>query len=277
MPNVTHAAAIIGIEKEFFQEEIGADIQFKPLHFIVGNNIVDAFITKQIDASYIGPGPFINAKYRKIPIQLIANASNAGTLIVGKFGIQELSGSRIAVPQFGNTQDLILRSYLRKNNLLDKVKIFAIPPQDTGTAFFTMSIDAACLVEPWGTVLLENKACDLIVNEKSILNNGDYPAALLVVSKNYAKKNPLIISKLVRAHMRSLDFIKRNPDEVVQITGKIISNISKKQINNNIIEKSIKRCSFKNEVNSNAIKELKAVGVKARYYKKDFLNEDIFN
>ena len=191
IPNVTHATALVGVEKNIFQNELGSNIKFKPIHFVVGNSIIDAFITNRIDAAYVGPGPFINALYRKIPIKLLSGAANGGTLLVGVYCNKPLQeAARIAIPQYGNTQDLILRAYLEKNNLADKVKIISIPPQDTGTAFFTMSVDAACLPEPWGTILIEKDICKLLVDEKSSLDNGHYPVTILVVNKKFADKNP---------------------------------------------------------------------------------------
>ncbi len=276
MPNVTHATALVGIEKNIFQDELGDTVKFKPVHFVVGNSIIDAFITNQLDAAYVGPGPFINATYRKIPIKLLANAANSGTVIVGVKAIHELpqqSNIRIAVPQYGNTQDLILRGYLKQNNLLGRAKIIAIPPQDTGTAFFTMSIDAACLPEPWGTILIEKNICRLLVNEKSILNNGNYPVTLLVTNKQFADKNPDLIEKLLTANSKANEFIANHPQEAVKVTKNAISRISKKEINEAIIAKAFKRCSFTNNLDLNVLKEFQSIGIIAGYYKKGFLDK----
>ena len=282
MPNVTHATALVGIEKNIFQDELGSDVKFKPIHFVVGNSIIDAFITNQIDAAYVGPGPFINALYRDIPIKLLSGAANGGTLIVGVETIHELplqDNLRIAVPQYGNTQDLILRAYLERNHLSDKVKIIAIPPQDTGTAFFTMSIDAACLPEPWGSILIEKNICKVLVDEKTILNNGHYPVTVLVVNKKFADKNPGLIKQLLTAHNKSNKFIAKNPQEAIKITTDAISKISKKEINQDIIAKGMKRCSFKNAVDLNVLKEFMHIGSISGYYRKGFAlrNENNIN
>ena len=271
MPNVTHATALIGIEKNIFQDELGPDVKFEPVHFIVGNSIIDAFITNQIDAAYVGPGPFINSLYRNVPLKLLANSANGGTVIVGIKPIQ--NNVRIAVPQYGNTQDLILRSYLKQNDLLDKVKIIAIPPQDTGTAFFTMSIDSACLPEPWGTILIEKNICKLLVDEKSILNNGNYSVTLLVVNKKFALENPDLTRRLLSAHNKAGEFIVNFPQEAVETTTKVISRISKKEINKNIIAKAMKRCSFKDSLDLNLLKEFMHIGVISGYYRKGFVDK----
>ncbi|MBI3589846.1 MAG: ABC transporter substrate-binding protein [Candidatus Melainabacteria bacterium] len=275
MPNVTHATVLVGIEKNIFQEELGKDISFQPINFIVGNSIVDAFITNQIDLAYVGPGPFINALYRKVPVELLSGAANGGTSIVGTLNETSLrQGMRIAVPQYGNTQDFILHSYLGNINLQDKVKIFAIPPQDTGTAFYTMSIDAACLPEPWGTILIGKDICKELVNEKDILNNGNYPVTLLVVNKKYAKENPDLVKRFLVAHKKANRFISDYPNKAIEIVTKVISTISKKEIDKNVIAISFIKCGFNNDVDLNILNKFKEIGIRAGYYRKGFLVDD---
>lgn len=280
MPNVTHATALVGIEKNIFQEELGNVVKLKPISFLVGNSIIDAFITGQIDAAYIGPGPFINAIYRKIPIQLLANAANGGTLIVGTLITRSLlDGARIAVPQYGNTQDLILHAFLAKNNLLNKTKIVAIPPQDTAVAFFTMSIDAACLPEPWGTFLEEMSMTDkqfsikTIADEKNVLKNGNYPTSLLVAKSEYIKNNPNVIRKLLIVNKKSNFFIQNNPNEASRIVASAIERMSKKSIDMDIVAKSMKRCMFQDKINLNILREFVQIGINAGYYKEGFLRK----
>lgn len=272
MPNVTHSTALVGIEKNIFQDELGRNVDFRPIHFIVGNSIIDAFITNQIDVAYVGPGPFINAIYRGIPIKLLANAANSGTVIIGNKNIEK--NIRIAIPQYGNTQDLILRIYLKRNNLLGKVKIIAIPPQDIGTAFFTMSIDAACLPEPWGTILIEKGIAKLLVDEKSIFNNGNYPVTLLVINKRFMDRHPDLTEKIILAHNKANQFVAENPQEAIEITRSFISKISKKEINREIIAKSFNRCVFNNNLDLTVLKEFKTLGIIAGYYKNGFKEQE---
>jgi NitT/TauT family transport system substrate-binding protein len=275
MPNVTHAVPLIGLEKGFYQEELGSNIKLKPMHFVVGNNIIDAFITNQIDVAYVGPGPFINSIYRGVPLKLLANSCDGGTTIVGTETCRDIKtcqgkSPRISVPQYGNTQDLILRKFIENNNIKN-AKVIAIPPQDTATAFFTMSIDAACLPEPWGTILIDKAKCKIIKDEKEVLNNGNYPVTILVTNKKFAEENPEVISKLLIANKKTIDFINSNKVESIEITRNAISKITKKDIKNEIILKSLSRCTFNNKFDFNILKEFAEIGIKAGYYRKVLL------
>lgn len=267
MPNVTHAVPLVGIEKGFFQKELGIT-KLEPIHFVVGNSIIDAFITNQIDVAYVGPGPYINSIYRKVPLKLLSNAANGGTTIVGIDNIK--SNSRISVPQYGNTQDLILRRFLENENITN-VKVIAIPPQDTATAFFTMSIDAACLPEPWGTVIIDKIKCKILKSEKEVLNSGNYPVTVLITTEKFANEHPEIIESLKKANKKTIDFINLDPEGSIEIIRNSISTITKKEIKREIISNSIKRCSFKSEIDYNILKEYAEIGVKAGYYKNVLL------
>ncbi len=271
MPNVTHAIPLVAIEKGIFNAEFGNEVKVKPIHFIVGNSIIDAFITGQIDVAYVGPGPYINALYRKVPLKLLANSCNGGTTIVGLSNCSSLQkGLRISVPQYGNTQDLILRKFLENENI-ESAMIIAIPPQDTATAFFTMSIDCACVPEPWGTVLEDKAKCKIIKNEKEVLDNGNYPVTILVTTEEYAKKHPDIIKKIKSVNNRTIDYINSNPEETIEITRTAISKISKKELKKEIISRSISRCTFKDEIDLSVLKEYAEIGVKTGYYRNDLL------
>src|SRR4051794_26761807 len=58
-PNVTHASAIVGVEKGFFKSALGAN-KFKTATFNSGPSAIQALLAGAIDATYVGPSPAIN-------------------------------------------------------------------------------------------------------------------------------------------------------------------------------------------------------------------------
>src|SRR5690349_14337891 len=59
--NITHAQALIGMQRGDFQKALGDKIALKPLVFNAGPAAVEALFSGDIDLTYIGPGPAINA------------------------------------------------------------------------------------------------------------------------------------------------------------------------------------------------------------------------
>src|SRR4051812_3344217 len=58
--NVTHAAALIGVQQGFFEKELG-DTKLATRVFNAGPDEVEALFANGLDAAYIGPSPTINA------------------------------------------------------------------------------------------------------------------------------------------------------------------------------------------------------------------------
>ena len=235
-PNVTHAAGLVGLQKGLIQKELGST-KLIVNEFANGSQVNEAFAAGAIDASYVGPGPAINAFLRGVPIQIYAGAANAGAVLVARNGsgvrnVKALSGKKVAVPTRGSTQDISLRHLLHENGLRASdeggtVTVIPIDPANMPAAFATNQVDAALVQEPWGAVM-ESQGAKLIANEKVIWNGGDYTTTVLVVSTDYAKKNPEAVKALLRGHLAAISFIRASnagaqkaiSDEIYSFTGK---------------------------------------------------------
>ena len=57
-PNLTHASALVGIEKGYFNDELAKDgAKLKTQQFDSGCDTIDALLAGSLDATYIGPPP----------------------------------------------------------------------------------------------------------------------------------------------------------------------------------------------------------------------------
>nr|WP_304519337.1 ABC transporter substrate-binding protein [Clostridium estertheticum] len=87
--------------------------------------------------------------------------------------LKDLSGKKIAVPQFGNTQDLTLRKILSDNGLKDKTKGGTVEVRQAANADILAllqkgDIDAALVPEPWGSRLIKEKSANIILDYKDV-------------------------------------------------------------------------------------------------------------
>lgn len=127
-PNITHAQGLLGKANGDFQKALGSNVKIEWKVFNSGPSEIEALLADEIDIGYIGPGPAINGFTKSNgALKIIAGASKGGLLLVSRNGlpienIKELSGKKVAIPQFGNTQDLILRYLLQRNGLKDITK-----------------------------------------------------------------------------------------------------------------------------------------------------------
>ena len=86
-PNITHAPAIVGVEKGIFAEKLGSDVKLETKTFNAGPAAIEAIFSGAIDATYIGPNPAINALRRKSKgeaIRIVSGAASGGVALVVK-------------------------------------------------------------------------------------------------------------------------------------------------------------------------------------------------
>src|SRR5690349_9215238 len=123
--NLTHAAALIGVQKQLFQQELGST-KLTTQVFNAGPAEVEALFAGGLDAAFIGPSPTITAygQSNGDAVRIIAGASSGGAELVVKDGINsaaDLKGKQVASPQLGNTQDVALRTWLKSKGLSSSV------------------------------------------------------------------------------------------------------------------------------------------------------------
>src|SRR4051812_40358371 len=108
--NLTHAAALIGVQQHYFTQELGSQTKLSTQVFNAGPDEVEALFGGGLDAAYIGPSPTINAygQSNGDAIRIISGAASGGAQLVVRKGIDKaagLKGKTLASPQLGNAQD----------------------------------------------------------------------------------------------------------------------------------------------------------------------------
>src|SRR5213082_960642 len=121
-PNLTHAVALVGVERGTFQKVLGSNVKLKTKTFNAGPAEIEALFAGDIDIGYVGPNPAINGyvKSHGEALRIIAGAASGGALFVVRPGANiktaaDLAGKKIATPQPGGTQDVSLRYYLQQH------------------------------------------------------------------------------------------------------------------------------------------------------------------
>jgi NitT/TauT family transport system substrate-binding protein len=244
--NITHAVPIVAIEKGLFGE-------YEVEHYVSGGYLLNSLMSKNIDIAYIGPGPYINAINKGFELELLTvSAVGANAFVVSeKFrSDKNFKIKKIAVPQYGNTQDLLARnliSRLEKSktnlpnslkeiandsssakalNFDEKVEYLAVSPSELEMVLHRNSVDAALTAEPWGTLLTQRGFINLNaeMKEQTLLNSPDeeYETNL---RKELDRINDFPVTLLVvrkdyyKTHAREVeDFIKKNNQALEVIT-----------------------------------------------------------
>ena len=234
-PNVTHAPALIGIEGGLFEKSLSSNVTLKPQPFNAGPDVVTAIYSDALDASFIGPGPSISAfqKSNGDAIRIVSGAASGGAFLVTKPSITkpaDLEGKKIASPQLGNTQDIALRSWLKKQGFTTDTSgggDVSVVPQDnalTLTAFQQGQIDGAWVPEPWATRLVKEGGGKILVDEASLWPKGRFVTTDLIVSTKFLTAHPDVVQQLIEGEVAAIDLVKTNRTKA---EGYVVSGITK--------------------------------------------------
>lgn len=252
-PNITHAQAIIGVAQGTFQKNLGDNVQLEVKVFNAGPSVIEAIFARQLDIAYIGPSPAINGYVKSggEALKIIAGAASGGAGLVvrsdaGIKTIKDFHGKKIASPQLGNTQDVALRAWLKRQGfrLIEQggdIQVMPIENPDQLTLFLKKEIDAAWTVEPWVTRLMREGNGKLYMDETSIWPDHKFVTANIIVSTKFLNEHRDLIRKFIAAHVELTQWINANPAESKQIINSEIKRITSKALPLTVLDQSFPR------------------------------------
>ena len=205
-PNVTHAQALVGVDDGTFARALPGKLETRM--FNAGPAAMEALLAGDLDASYVGPGPATIAFLRTQgdALRVVAGAVSGGAVLVVKDARApaDLAGKRVASPQLGNSQDVALRTWLRKNGLAKGLKAVEVTPlsnSDILALFARGDLAGAWVPEPWGARLVAEAVGRILVDERTLWGDGKFPTALLVVSARALERRRPDVLAFVGAHL----------------------------------------------------------------------------
>lgn len=229
--NITHSQPLVGLSNGIFQQELGNSVTIEEKTFNAGPSAIEALFAGEIDATFIGPNPAINGYIESDgeALRIVAGATSGGALFVVNpdAGIREpgdLDGKKLASPQLGNTQDVALRSWLAANDVNANVQ--PIANADTLSLFQQGQLDGAWVPEPWATRLVQEAGGEVYLDEADLWPGGKYVTTHLVVSTDFLEERPDVVEGLVRATVKTTEWINADPEEAKTIVNSRIEEIT---------------------------------------------------
>ena len=277
-PNITHSQALVGRANGEFQKALGETNVIEWKTFNAGPAEIEALFSGEVDIGYIGPGPAINGYTKsKGDLQIIAGATDAGAILVTRKdlvlkNVGELSGKRVAVPQFGNTQDLSLRHILQENGLKDTTKggtveIRQADNPDIKTLLDNGEIDAALVPEPWGARLVSEVKANVLLNDKQVWRDGNYTTAVVVARTEFIKDHPDVIEKFLRTHVELTEYINKNPEQGKEIINSQLKELTGKPLAKEILDAAFQRLTVTNDPEKDSVVDFVKLSLDAGFIK----------
>ena len=267
--NVTHAAALVGVQSKLFEKYFAADktkVEF--VVFTAGPAVIEAMKGGAIDASYIGPNPALMgyATTGGTALRIVAGATLNGAQLVVEKSINSLSqlvGKTISTPQLANTQDVAARSYLKRQdfptNIWGDGKIKIVPTDNASTLnlFKERKIAGAWAPEPWASRLVHEGNGKVLLDEKNIWPQQRFITTSLIIGTQFLSKYPQTAETLVRAHVAVTEMLQQ-PKNALQMKEFVQSGLLQatgKTLASKTLDRALGNVIFSNDPLAQGLKE----------------------
>lgn len=249
--NITHAQAIVGRANGSFERLAGRRVEWKL--FNAGPAAMEALLSGAIDLAYVGPNPALNAYVRSggKALRIIAGAASGGaSLVVRKGGgvrsAADLKGKRVASPEFGNTQDISLRHWLKVNGLRadSDLKVMPVKNAEILDLFLQGRLDAAWVPEPWASRLVHEAGGSILVDERTLWPGGRFPTAVLVGRSEYLAANGELVDRLLKAHLEATEWINANPSRGMKLINAELARVTRKPLAEAVLRDAFSRLTI---------------------------------
>jgi len=225
--NVNHFPIIIAYEKGFLKDEFGDELKIEISQFANGPAQNEAVKAGRIDIANMGDLPVIQLWANDTDIQVISylsDASGSYSLVANKqSGIKtlaDLKNKKIAT-QFGSNNHKLILNFLASQGLdANDVDMVNLQKYEAVVALKQGVVDATTTDEPFLSEALKD---DNIIEISTSLGY-DKLFAVAFVRTEYAKKNPQIVSRYLKAIKKTNDWIAQNADEATRIVINFIGS-----------------------------------------------------
>ncbi|WP_327342991.1 ABC transporter substrate-binding protein [Streptomyces europaeiscabiei] len=222
--NLTHATALVGHQKGFFQKELGGT-EAKYTTFNAGPSEIEALNGGSIDIGWIGPSPAING-YTKADgknLRIIGGSASGGVKLVvdpDKIkSLKDVKGKKIATPQLGNTQDVAFLNWIAGQGWKvdaqsgkGDVSVVRTDNAIAPDAYKSGAIDGAWVPEPTASKLVAEGA-KVLLDEADLWPDKKFVITNIIVRQAFLEEHPDVVEAVLRASVRTTAWIDANPAE----------------------------------------------------------------
>lgn len=265
-PNITHIQGLVAhaLSRQgngFFEPRLGSGVKIEWFVYNAGPSAMEAIFAKSIDFTYVGPNPAINAyaKARGEGVRIIAGAAEGGSALVvqGDSTLKtaaDFRGKVIATPQFGNTQDVVARAWLKTGGLRitqtgGDATVLPTANPDQLVLFKQRQIDAVWTVEPWISRLELEAGGKVLVDDRSAITT------VLVASDELMKAQPELARKFAAAHRELTAWIVSNPVEAQRLAREELLAETRTEFPEDLLKKCWDRITLTSEIATDVLKQ----------------------
>ncbi|WP_328751320.1 ABC transporter substrate-binding protein [Streptomyces sp. NBC_00285] len=281
--NLTHGTALVGVNKGFFQKELGAT-KASYATFNAGPSEIEALNSKSIDIGWIGPSPSINGYVKSggKSLKIIGGSASGGVKLVVNpdkiKSLKDIKGKKIATPQLGNTQDVAFLNWIADQGWKvdaqsgkGDVTVVRTDNKITPDAYKAGSIDGAWVPEPTASKLVAEGG-KVLLDEASLWPDKKFVITNIIVRQDFLKEHPKAVEAVLKASVEANKWINANPDAAKAAANKQLEADSGKALKPAVLDPAWKSIQFTNDPLAATLNTEAEHAVKAGLLKKPDLS-----
>ncbi len=253
--NITHGPALCALESGRLARALGA-VSVESRAFSAGPAVIEALLGGAIDVAYAGAPPVLAAwlRSRGTAVRLLAGACSGGAGLVVRAGLDfvgptSLSGRTVVTPQLGNTQDVALRSYLRRHGLSPaesggSVRVLPLSNAECFNQFRMGRVDAAWVAEPTLSRIIAEARGVLAIDERELWPSRRFATALFVARPDYLTRARDNVSRALSVHRDEVRRLARADAESRALVGRALARALGRPLPERVLEGGFSRCDF---------------------------------
>src|SRR5438552_2650820 len=258
-PKITHAQGIIAHAltrqgKGWFEQRLAPNVEIQWFTYNAGPSAMEAIFAGSLDLTYVGQGPALNAHFKSNgeEIRILGGAANAGAALVVKpdgpiKAPGDFRGKKIATPQFGNTQDISCRAWLKAQGFKvtqtgGDVTVIPTANPDQLALFQSGGVDAVWTVEPWVTRLERDAKGRVFLDDKDTITTW------LVSSVKFLRDRHDLANKIADANVELTKWIQQNQAEAQKLLIEELKAETRADFPSDAVAQAWRRIQFTSEV-----------------------------
>ena len=274
------------MENDDLKTDLNIDINW--ILFGTGPAMVQAFKNEELDIGYMGLPPAIIGIDNGVSIKCVAGGHVEGTIMIAKKKyrnnnqldnnmykvLEQFKGKSIGVPSKGSIHDVIINYYLKKHNLLDKVKVKNYAQAE----FIALDMKKGIIEGGVGTPALAVFASTILDSHLIIEPNHlwpNNPSYGIFALSNFIKNHPKLIIKFLNHHKKASYLLRNSQSLAAEKISKSFEIIDKNYAES-VLKISPKYCISLSEEYVNTTMDFVKILYELGYIKKKISINDIF-
>ena len=219
----SNALLMVAKDEGFFEGE-GIDVQL--VEFTAGKFALQALLAGSLDLTVSGEVPVMYSSLQGSQLyvitQVVEETKNEVRVVAMKDGNLDTpekyfkAKKRRLATSFGGGAEFYTYNFLRKYGIKD-VEMISQRPEDMPVSLQSKTVDAVAIFEPFAFF-----AEQILGNKTITFKDDSLYSELFVLSakREWVEANPELVEKIIRALVKSSEFIEKNPEESKMIVAK---------------------------------------------------------